>query len=343
MNREKLEKTLPVPILNSVKRFIYKFRLSKYYFYDYREYSKHSFGFNKKSTYENLRGKITLHYHSLEKGLSHIDLRYGFGERALKNLFHVLNEYESNNFPKDDSRYLSAINALVSYVELHEENNFDVGWVKEELNSHLKYIGITASQNMITNKIGYREFSKREIIDSIDKPFDEFIKKRVSVRDYSSEEVELGLINKAIELAILTPSVCNRQPWKVYVLTNYEIVQKVLNIQKGVNGVSRKNTKNLLVVTTDISYFANDKERNEPFIDGGLFAMTLLYGLHNQGLAACSLNTSMSSKDFEAVKQIVDIGASERLIMFISVGNYTDEIKAPISHRDSLDDFVEYR
>ena len=343
MNREKLEKTLPVPILNFIKRFIYRFRLLKYYFYDYRQYSKYSFGFNKKSTYENLRGKITLHYHSLEKGLSHIDLRYGFGERALRNLFHVLNEYENNNFPKEDSRYLSAINALIAYVDLHEKNNFDVGWVKEELNTHLKYIGTTTSENMIESKIGYREFSKSEIIDSINKPFDEFIKKRASVRDYSSEEVDIGRINKAIELAILTPSVCNRQPWKVYVLNNYEIIQKVLNIQKGVNGVSRKNTKNLLVVTADISYFANDKERNEPFIDGGLFAMTLLYGLHNQGLAACSLNASMSSEDFEEVKRIVDIGGSERLIMFISVGNYTDKIKVPISHRDSLSDFVEYR
>ncbi len=341
--REKLEKSLPIALLNFIKRTIYKFRLLKYYFYDYKQYSKSSFGFKKKPTYENLRAKITLHYHSLEKGLSNLNIRLGFGERALKNLFHALEEYKMNKFPKDDERYLSAINALIYYVDFHEKSNYDVSWVKEKLDIHLKYLGNDSSQRLVENKIGHREFSKSNILETLNKPFDEFIQSRISIRDYSEEEVDINLINKAIELAILTPSVCNRQPWKVYVLKDYELIQKVLNLQNGVNGVSRKNTENLLVVTSDISYFANDKERNEPFIDGGLFSMTLLYALHYQGLAACCLNASMSSTSFEAVKKMANIKNSERLIMFISVGNYSENIKVPVSQRDGLSNFVEYR
>ncbi|SJN37906.1 putative NADH dehydrogenase/NAD(P)H nitroreductase [Marinilactibacillus psychrotolerans 42ea] len=343
MNREKLEILLPVLIINFIKRSIYKFRLLNYFMYDYRQYSKHSFGFTRKPTYENLRAKITLHYHSIEKGLSNINVRLGFGEKALKNLVHVLEEYKNCEFPKDDKRYLSAINILISYVDLHEKNNYDVPWIKGKLTEQLNYLGENQTKKMTKNHMPYREFTKKEIIESVNKPFDEFLKHRVSVRDYSTEEVDVNQINDAIEMAIRTPSVCNRQPWKVYVLKNYDTIQKASGVQKGLNGERRTNVRNLLIVTTDISYFANDKERNEPFIDGGLFSMTLLYALHYKGLAACSLNNSMSNKDFKEVKRIVNIRSSERLIMFISVGKYSDKLIVPTSTRDSLDDFVEYR
>jgi nitroreductase len=343
MNREKLERILPVSLISFIKRSIYFFRLLMYYFYDYRQYSKHSFGFRIKPSLENLRAKITLHYHSLEKGISNTNVRLGFGEKALKNLFHVLEEYKNNNFPKDDTRYLSAINILFAYVNLHDKNNYDISWVKEKLDKQINYLGENDRHKLLKEYFPYREFTKKEILASTHKPFNEFIKHRISVRDYSSEDVDVNKINEAIEMAIMTPSVCNRQPWKVYVIKTYDIIQKVLDVQKGLNGDRRVNVKNLLIITTDISYFANDKERNEPFIDGGLFSMSLLYALHYQGLAACSLNASLSNKDFEEVKKIAEIKDSERLIMFISIGNYTEDLKAPISTRDNLYDFAVYR
>lgn len=340
--KEIIERTLPPRYANIIKKMGYKVRLLKYYYNDAKQYSKFAFEIQDKHSYRNLRAKITLHYHSIEKGMSNYNIRLGFGKKALTDLFLSLDNYVELKYSNDDERYLSAISILQSYIAFHKSNNYDVSWVEKRLDKHLIYSGRTTLNNN-KNEGGFREYTKQSIVANKDKSFKEFTKSRISTRDYSAEEVNISLVNEAIEIAINTPSVCNRQPWKVYVIRDYQKIQETLNIQRGLNKETRENAKLLLAITTDISYFTHDKERNEPFIDGGLFSMSLLYGLHYKGLAACSLNASMGYKDIDRVKRINRIHESERIIMFITVGNYPDNIKVPVSARDSLEKFVEYR
>ena len=70
-------------------------------------------------------------------------------------------------------------------------------------------------------------------------------------------------------------------------MTKIMLFMKALKIQGGFLGYAMPPV--LLLVTSDIRAFMNNGERNEPFVDGGLFSMSLLYALEAYGLAACPL------------------------------------------------------
>ncbi|MGH2182869.1 nitroreductase family protein, partial [Enterococcus faecalis] len=112
---------------------------------------------------------------------------------------------------------------------------------------------------------------------------------RYSIRDYDSSDVDLGMLNEAIEIALKSPSVCNRQSARVYVINDKKEIKELLNIQGGFNGYELPPC--LILVTCDIQDFIDISERNQPYIDGGIFAMSLIYALEYQGFATCTLNT----------------------------------------------------
>jgi nitroreductase len=60
--------------------------------------------------------------------------------------------------------------------------------------------------------------------------FETLVKTRQSCRDFNGEKVTKEEIDKILEIAKLTPSACNSQPWKVYVALSSEKVKQVAPI-----------------------------------------------------------------------------------------------------------------
>ncbi|WP_048727048.1 nitroreductase family protein [Carnobacterium sp. 1290_CSPC] len=336
--RTVVESVLTDKQIRQVKQLLYKSRLNKAYKFDQKIYSNNSFGFVPEYTLDNLRGKITLHYHSIEKGMSNKNIRLGFGQRAFRDLFYSMDSFMELGYPSDDERFLSAVNIIRAYVKYHDDHNFEVENVREHLTRYLKY----CENQELNDPKPNRTVNLENIKNTLNYPFDQFSSSRMSVRDYENSIVNLELVEEAINIASHTPSVCNRQPWKVYVIENKDKIVEALNIQKGLNLNERNNVPLLLAITVDTSYYSSDKERNEPFVDGGLFSMSLLYALHFKGLAACSLNANMSNKDLIEEHKLLGTKNSERLIMFVSVGNYTEKVIAPLSDRDSFENYIKY-
>lgn len=65
-------------------------------------------------------------------------------------------------------------------------------------------------------------------------------------------------------------SVCNRQPVRVYAITNKSIIEKALKLQGGFNGY--KVPPALFLITADNEAFLSISEHNEGFVDGGPFS-----------------------------------------------------------------------
>src|SRR3546814_5180755 len=63
-----------------------------------------------------------------------------------------------------------------------------------------------------------------------------FFRTRASVRDYSSAPVPSAVIEEAVELALHSPSVCNRQASYVYCLQSRAIIDRALSLQNGNRG-----------------------------------------------------------------------------------------------------------
>lgn len=89
----------------------------------------------------------------------------------------------------------------------------------------------------------------------------------------------------------------------------------------------------LLLVTSDIRAFMNNGERNEPFVDGGLFSMSLLYALEAYGLAACPLNAMFNLSQDRQTRELLDIPDYEFPVMYIAVGNFPESVPVCYSTR----------
>ena len=165
--------------------------------------------------------------------------------------------------------------------------------------------------------------------------FSQLVGARRSVRHYSSEPVSLSILEEAVKLAQQSPSVCNRQGAKVWWVLRREKIDEILALQNGNRGFGHL-AKVLLIVTCDLGVFEGAKERNQVFIDGGLFAMSLLYSLSYKGLGACPLNWCVDVDRDKELHKITNIPRDHRVIMLVSVGHVPNEFSVAVSQRHEL-------
>lgn len=319
-----------------VKRIVAPVRLYWGYMYDYRRFLKSSFDFNKnKLTKDNLRGEIAFEYHAIEKGLSHENLRLGFGKARVQRLLYLLNEWKKHDYQLTDTRFITGIAVIEEYISVHKKNSYNVDKIQLNLEELL------TEKNPLSKQVagGALEISKSDFLTAKELEFERFSKSRRSIRNYGEEKISNDTLVKAIELAQNAPSVCNRQTSKVYVIKNQETIKQCLIIQNGIQGMA-ENISALLVVTSDNQYFGNINERNQSFVDGGLYAMNLLYSLTYNGVATCSLNANLNTKAMEKLRKILSISKSEDFIMFISCGSYPDKCRFPVSCRDNVSEVM---
>jgi nitroreductase len=107
----------------------------------------------------------------------------------------------------------------------------------------------------------------------------------------------------------------------------------------GNSGFGHK-VKTLLMVTVDRQCFFTEAERNQCWIDGGLFAMSLVYGLHSLGLGSCCLNWSVTRERDKLLKKVTGLKESDAVIMMIAVGHLKEEFNVATSARKSLNHFL---
>lgn len=298
-----------------------------FYKYDNNKFSKYAFGLRNKQDSINLRARITLNYHALEKGLSNVNMRPGFGRTAIYGLLNSFKEYLEKDYDRTDIRFQTGLSVMKSYIEKHDLIGYDISDTKKRF---AKYRGFLNEQSSIG---GITMLTKQQVLSESMLDFVRFARSRHSVRDFSPEPVPIETINTAIEIAVTTPSVCNRQAWQVIIINNGDTLEKVLALQGGLSSTGR-NIDKLLVITTDNRYFYSGKERNQGYVDGGLFSMNLVYAMHSLGLATCMLNANLSLGNEKSVKSLLSIHPATNIIMFVAVGSYLDTFKVTKSQRD---------
>ena len=263
--------------------------------------------------------------HSLEKGLSLRKPKKWFGENKVLSLFNLLNLYPHDDFYK---------NLGFSTLEQYFNYNTKYGNNKSEILKNIEKV-IKEDKSKTIIKTGYIEEinNKKLFFDN----FKNFVYSRHSIRDFKNQEIDLKEILECIKVAQRTPSQCNRQSAKVHIYKNTKEVYNILNFQGGARGF-RKYVPCLIVVTNDLSGWDNANERNQCFIDGALFANTLLYALHSHDFGTCPMNTAFSSNKENTFKKLFNINKSERLIMIIALGKKHDKVKYACSPRKNIDE-----
>jgi len=160
-----------------------------------------------------------------------------------------------------------------------------------------------------------------------------FIKRR-SVRWYQDKEVPSELIEKAVNLATLAPSACNRQPYSFYVSQTKEKAVQIAKCAGGTPGWA-DNIPCTIVIVGDLSAYLGERDRHLIYIDGSLAAMQLMLAFETLGLSTCSINWPDVEADEQKLEKLLALKSYERPIMLLSVGYAQDKGGIPFSQKKS--------
>lgn len=158
-----------------------------------------------------------------------------------------------------------------------------------------------------------------------------FIQRR-SVRWFQQKEVDLALIQQAINAAALAPSACNRQPFKFYVVNDASKAPKIANLAMGTAGFSN-NIPCLVAVVGDLGAYPSERDRHVIYIDGALAAMQLMLSFETLGLSSCPINWPDVESRERAMQAELGLKFHERTIMLIAVGYADPDGGIPFSQK----------
>ena len=307
--------------LTTVIRIIYEL------FNEFKVLYNYSGAISKRKSSNKWEAELIMKAHAIEKGMSMHNVRIGFGEAKVHHILDEMNEYfkQYNNIS-----FIGKIKALLdAYFYFNEQNG--------HINTKLKEKFIKTFENELPRyNGGIYTINKKDVMNAIDFNFDDFLKSRYAIRDFDTTAVDIDSIYKAIEMAKKTPSACNRQPWGVYIYKNNK-KNEILQWQ-GNKGFT-ENIQIAIIVTASLeSYFIN--EIHQAYIDGGLYAMTLIYCLHSLGLGTIPLTLGMMSSKNKALYKKFNISKGEVPILMIGVGNLKETYKAAVSERKSIDEYI---
>lgn len=320
-------------------RIISLFELS-YFFYDISGALRHmDWRDSRHISPAQLQAKLLFYYHKIEKGLCMPGKKRLFALTVIPEVTKLLNTWEATGQPINDPVYIGAINSLRAYCRFLQTANLDakgaIGPLTEDfllkrtsVSDH-SFTPITVKKAQIAELPSYDSF--RLLCDV-----------RRTFRNFSEDPVPDNLIRQAVEAAQLSPSACNRQPCRVYSISDKQVQQALLSHQNGNAGFGHL-APIVLVLTSDESHCFGAIERHQPYVDGGLFAMSLIYALQVQRLVSCCLNWCVTPMIDRQVHRLMNISSSERIVMLILTGYPVDETAVPRSQRKSLDRVLAFR
>lgn len=312
--------------------FLLPFVILPEYFCDYYHYLRYSGVLNVRTSKKKLIGRIIAEYHVLEKGLTMPVTRLGFGRKNTESLIKNCQVY-IRKFGVNDIQLEHAVSVLIEYKNKHANEQFILD------NTLISGIDLLQSNIENLNSGSQIEITSEDYFKDIDKIFPLFSASRKSVRNYSNVEITVEKIVDSISLAQNAPSSCNRQASRVYVFTDKDQILKILEIQGGNRGFGHLSDK-LIVVTSETGVSHGVYERHQTYVDGGMFAMNVLYSLHHNMIAACPLNCNFSYHKAKRLKRLCQIPESENFILMISCGNVPQTFKIALSKRYPVEEIL---
>lgn len=300
--------------------------------YDFRSFYRISNVTRQRKTKDQCIGSIIGSYHIIEKGLAMPHRRLGFGIPALRALINECKEFLSH-FGSDNSQFVHAVQVIFEYEKLHEDNGYslpiDLKREIEQLHASLPLLAPSCQVSL----------SRDEFFNDVNASFDAFSNSRHSTRHFNGAADKETII-QAISLAQNAPSSCNKQPTRVHLVTNNNLVNEILQKQGGNRGFGQ-DIKSIIVLTTNISCYSQVGERRSGFVDLGIYSMNLLYALHFYKIGAIPLIWLSSKKRDKWLNDILEISANNEIpVLIVGVGKVSDYPSLVNSPRKKLNEVL---
>ena len=176
--------------------------------------------------------------------------------------------------------------------------------------------------------------------------FISLIKKRQSVRKYTNRPVEPEKLHRCLEAFRLAPSASNSQPWRVVVVNDPELVQKVAKETIGPMATFNAFVPQAPVIIAIViekmkavsQIGAYLKDREYPLIDIGIAAEHFCLQAAEEGLGTCMLGWF----DEKAIKKLLNIPKSRRIGLLITLGYPPEDYPVREKKRKEMGEVVKF-
>lgn len=283
-------------------------------------------------TQARLEADIIRLVHSIEKGLSISNPRPGFGIDKIKKILALCDIYTKNGYPEKECLYF-AKDSLYAYLAWNDEIKYTSG----ELYLIKKLYGdLFGSLPQTDDRYGGMIEIDSEDFDFDINDIENLFETRHSIREFSGEAVTDAEIRKAVKLAQRSPSACNRQGVRVYSVSSKKYIAETGKSLEGIGGFAEDVDKFLLITAKQSAYGLF--ENNQYIVSASMFAGYLTLALHAYGIAACTVQRSLSyNKSWDKFCQKNNIPEDEQIVVMIGIGKYKKNTKVPVSRRLNLD------
>lgn len=282
---------------------------------------------------DKLRTHIDIKVHALEKGMSIGKVRKGFGKKKAEEVLDDLKLYlklKGNTTFADE-----CCSIIQKYIAFNEWQDADMSDVKQMLDEYCVRHDIK-----LLPYGGIYELSHKDIQNGQAAPFDIFSQSRFSCRDFGDTPIDIELIKKALMLCERTPSACNRQSQRIHVYLDGELKDKICKFQGGSKGFSN-DFQGAILICEEITGYSS-AETNLPYVDGGIYAMNLLYALHFYDIAAIPLTMGRRTNYLIKMMKQMGIPKNEVPVLLIGIGSYKDKWKVAQSHRNDWSTYTTF-
>jgi len=306
--------------------------IEREFLYDKNFYMLNEMYASKDNLGNGLGYNIIAHTHTLEKGLSHFELR-PFGEQKVKIIIDLLKKQLGfENYERLFS-FINGINSLREYKKVYEEHKWIYFPEYKKVSEFLeKYEKIKEQKN------GAYMMTREELKKDYDIDYYKFIKSRHSTRNYKNMILQIEDIKKAVNMAKYSASACNRQYIKVHYYPKGKMRQNVIDYSLGKGGLYLEGV-NTFIITFDMNGLTGAGERNQGYFNAGLFSTNFVNALHSLGIGTCFIQFANSVKEEEILKKLNEIPSNERIAVILYAGYYDDKSIFCVSPRK---DFEEY-
>ena len=283
---------------------------------------------------ENSSYLLRRNIHRLEKGLIMKPRRDLF---ALDYIEETVNNYQLVLTTTTKSKHLDP----------------ELKWAYDVLNQYFQIVGyhphverarqIFSSLEALERDKPYVPY-KRDLTRPASVSYEQLLElsyRRRSVRWYRQKPVPRELIDRAITVAALSPSACNRQPFEFRIFDDPQQIKKVAAIPMGTQGFY-DNFPAIIVVVGKLRAYFSERDRHIIYIDGSLASMSLMYALETLGLSSCPINWPDIEPKEKEMAALLNLEPDERVVMLISVGYPDPEGMVPYSQKKPLNQIRRY-
>lgn len=330
--RARIKAMVPAERRVAIRRMLARVKVLSSYGYDARRFLAASSAGRTTDDAERLAAHISMDYHRLEKGMALPSPRYGFGRDVVVRLMRSITRYEKE--------FGAAEVTAFGRGALAEYRRFNSAKIAPELEATIDRF-LSGGESTTDRCGGVAALTSETLFPFESEVAQRFMLSRHSVRQFDGRPVPHAVLQNAVRIAQQAPSVCNRQSARVFASTERSRMDAMLKLQNGNRGFG-DCLGAVIVVASDMRAFTSMGERNQCWVDGGIFAMSLALALHSLHVGACMLNWSVEPGRDRALRRLLKLDDNYAVITMMGAGYPPDSLVVAASPRRRTESIIKF-